>query len=80
MLAGLFFILFKMISHVLLVFLVPLNTEMMFPENNSQRFQDYFSALKSLFESSQLYICMDRVIPLTMCYFTFIKTDFHMLF
>lgn len=76
MLAGLFSDLFQIIPYVLLVFLVPLNTELMFP----QRLQDYFPALKYLIESPQLHIYMGRVILLTMYYFTFIKTDFHLLF
>lgn len=56
MLAVLFSILFQIIPCILLVFLVPLNTELMFAENDPQRLQDYFSALKYLIESPQLYI------------------------
>lgn len=80
MLAGLFSILFQIIPYAPLVFLVPLNTELMFPENDLQNFQDSFSALKYLMESPQLRVCMGRVIPLTVYYFTFIKTDFHLPF
>lgn len=79
MLAGLFSILFQIIPYVLLVFLVSLNTELMFPENDPQRLQDCSSALKYLIESPQLYIYTGRVI-LTMYYFIFIKTDFHLPF
>lgn len=75
MLAGLFSILFQIIPYAPLVFLVPLNTELMFPENDLQKLQDSFSALKYLMESPQLHVCMGKVIPLTVYYFTFDESD-----
>jgi len=62
MLAVLFSILFQIIPYVLLAFLVRVNTELMFPKNDPQRFQHYLSILKYLIESPWLYICMGRIV------------------